>query len=120
MPGLAAVSLAIVVVLVLIARPTHELPPPPQMAVQPLAPVVGTTAVIETPAVGEPTPRPQARVAPARETVHRERPVRRTAIVTPARLAWSDPSTLPRVSMRVARGAAPYRSLAPREIAQSP
>jgi hypothetical protein len=34
-PGLAALSLAVVVALVLVARPTHELPAPPVIAVLP-------------------------------------------------------------------------------------
>ena len=39
MPGLIAVSLSIVIALVLVARPTHELPPlPPVVAVLPPAP----------------------------------------------------------------------------------
>jgi hypothetical protein len=114
MPGLAALSLAIMVALVLIARPTHELPPlPPVVAVLPPAPV-------EVPAVDEPSPQPTERVraAATRVVTHPARPARHPLAVEHPRVAWSL-STRPRV-VPVHWPSSPYRSLAPRETAQSP
>src|SRR6185295_19697333 len=106
MPGLAAVSLAIVVTLVLIARPTHELPPlPPVVAVLPAPPAPQDLAAAapaeEAVSVAEPTrPATQVRVASARRAspVLGDRPARGRE---QARGAWL-PSSVSRPVMRVA------------------
>jgi hypothetical protein len=127
LPGLAAASLATVVALVLIARPTHELPPvspvvavlPPPAAVEAPA-TVATSTEVEPPPVREVSPPRRERTVAAREAVHRERPVPRPA-VAPVRFAWAHPSALARVSVPVSWGSSPYRSLTPREsTTQSP
>ena len=116
MPGLAAVSLAIVVTLVLIARPTHELPP--------LTPVV---AVLPAP----PAPQDLAAAAPAEEAVATQVSVasarRASRVLASARRpgaeqvrgAWL-PSSVSRPVMRVALASAPYRAASIRDSAQSP
>jgi hypothetical protein len=121
MPGLAAVSLAIVVSLVLIARPTHELPPlPPVVAALPAPEALPATASLEEPAlVAEPTPPPtRARVASARSAPPRVASARRPHLEQ-VRGAWS-PSRLPRLVVPVSLASAPHRPVAVRDSAQSP
>jgi hypothetical protein len=121
MPGLAAISLAIVVTLVLIARPTHELPPlPPVVAALPAPEVLpAPEEVVEAPpSVVEPTPPTRLRVASARTTPQRVASARRP-FMERVRPAWL-PSAAPRLVVRVSQVSAPYRSVAIRESAQSP
>ena len=117
MPGLAVLVLAIVVALVLVARPTHELPP--------LAPVVSVLPPQNlddpseaAPVVAEPSSgsAPRSSVRPPRYP----RVTRRPVFVEPARLTWSMPSALPHSAIRVAWASSPYRAPVPRESAQSP
>jgi len=120
MPGLAAVSLAIVVTLVLIARPTHELPPlPPVVAALPASEVLPAPEVVEAPpSVVEPTPPTRLRVASARTAPQRVASARRS-VMDHVRPAWL-PSAVPRLVVRVSQVSAPYRSVAVRESTQSP
>jgi len=117
LPGLAAVSLGLVVALVLIARPTHELPP------LPAATALVPTAVIDEPtqepvAVTEPTPAP-GRIAVSHRVSRPVRTARRPAVHSPTRAAWY-PWRLPRVSVPVSWDATPYRAVAARDNRQSP
>ena len=117
MPGLAVLVLAIVVALVLVARPTHELPA--------LVPVVSVLPPqdVDDPSEAAPGGAEPSSVSTVRSTVRPPRSlrvVRRPVFVEPARLAWSSPSALPRSAVRVTLGTPPYRSLWPRESAQSP
>jgi len=124
MPGLAAVSLGLVVALVLVARPTHELPPlPPVVAALPPSASVEPALVIQPP-VAPPTPVVEAspaRVArphSARAAVRPVRTARHSLAVEPVRTAWPDPSALSRLVVHVS--SAPYRTLVPRDMTQSP
>ena len=133
MPGLIAVSLSIVIALVLVARPTHELPPlPPVVAVLPPAPaeaprieVAPVEAARGDAEASGATPEPlfvqrpaasprkvkwvSATAGPSR--VHR-------AVLGRSRHAWAEPSALSRAAMPVAW--APSRTLVPRDTTQSP
>ena len=117
MPGLAVLVLAIVVALVLVARPTHELPP--------LAPVVSVLPPqdVDDPSEATPVVTEPSSVSALRSPIRPPRSprvTRRSVFVDPARLAWSSPSALPRSAVRVAWGSSPYRSFVARESAQSP
>lgn len=119
MPGLAAVSLAIMVSLVLIARPTHELPPLPPMAA--LLP----SAAVEPPVVEEgvsaelPLPSPPVHAAPVARAPRHSRIARRAPGIEATRASWL-PSARSRVSVPVSWTYASYRPVAPREVVQSP
>src|ERR1043166_2625318 len=125
-PGLAAVSLAIMVSLVLIARPTHELPPLPR-AVAILPPAAVESAAVEPAAVDAPSGQELATTEPARPNVRMRvasapsapRPIARRPSVASTGATWL-PGTLARVTVPVSWGSAPYRVVAPRDIAQSP
>src|SRR5262245_9026790 len=107
MPGLAVLVLAIVVALVLIARPTHEMPS--------VAPVV---SVLPPPAVDEPVVAEPSSVSAPRSPVlvpRSPRVARRPVFGQPVRLTWSSPSALPRSAIPVAWGYSPYRSPVLRE-----
>ena len=117
LPGLAVVALAIVIGLVLVARPTHELPVPP--------PVV---ALLPEPAP-EPAAAPEAEPAVPRlvHVARRPRPVvrpARAAATLPlrvelARLTWPVSAAIMRVAVTPPRP--PQRVIpAPRDAAQSP
>jgi hypothetical protein len=127
LPGLAAVSLAVMVSLVLIARPTHELPPvPPVIALLPPAAeppaVVHSPAAMSSRAIVKAAPAPRVAAAP-RLATHRAsaqvaRSMSRTLVVAPARLTWPDPAMLTRGVVLVS-STHPYR-VPPRDALQSP
>ena len=120
MPGLAAVSLGLVVALVLVARPTHELPPLPPVvaALPPSASVALEPAVAPSAPVVEASPARVARPHSARAAVRPVRTARHSLAVEPVRTAWPDPSALSRLVVHVS--SAPYRTLVPRDMTQSP
>jgi hypothetical protein len=109
-PGLAAVSLGIIVALVLIARPTHEPPPPP--AAGALAPATVTDGAAPEPAA-------PMRLASGHRLTRPERSARRPAIHWPLRAAWY-PSGLPRVSVPVSWSTARHHAVGARDNHQSP
>ena len=126
MPGLAAVSLAIMVSLVLVARPTHEPPPvPPVIALLPPA-AEPEPAVHAQPATVKAAPAAVERVR-ARHAETRTARVTHAAsaravrsndrlLVAHVRYAWPDAAMLTRVAVPLS-GA--YR-VPPRDALQSP
>ena len=103
LPGLAVASLGVVVVLVLIARPTHE--PPPLPATVALAPVTVIDGATEE---------------PARHRLARpDRSARRPAVHWSTRAAWY-PSGLPRLSVPVSWSTARPHAVVARDNHQSP
>jgi hypothetical protein len=111
-PGLVALTLGLVVTLVLIARPTHELPPPPVVAMMP-PPVA---VVPPAPLVSAPAPRAVASASPRHRLMLRARPV---LVAAPDIPRIAPVSALPRVVVPVATVAA-LRIPPPRYAHQSP
>ena len=124
LPGLAAVSLATLVALVLIARPTHELPPlPPVVALMP--PAEEPSASLPSRAA-EPASTTVGPFHPPHATLRAAhvagppsvRPARSThRSLEGARLRWRSPAMLTLVAVPLR--ASPYR-VPPRDTAQSP
>jgi hypothetical protein len=127
MPGLVALSLGLAVALVLVARPTHDMPPlPPVTAALPAVEPPAPSALLETqdePLLEAPAPVVDPpRGSSARPAVARAfRAARRPLGVEPAHRAWLGGAVAPpRLAVRVAWARAPYRMPAPRDVAQSP
>jgi hypothetical protein len=123
MPGLAALTLGLVVALVLIARPTHELPPlPPVVALLP-PPAPVERALVEPPdtpaaAVAEAPAVTARRASAQRSGIRHVQTSRRPILLEAGRHAWSEPSALARRAIPVTW--VPYRGPAIREVVQSP
>lgn len=118
LPGLAAVSLGIIVVLVLIARPTHELPPlPAAVALMPAA--VVDRAAEESPAVTEPTPAPTRIASSSQRFTRPVRSARSPVVHVATRAAWY-PWSLARVTVPASWGSGPRHVVVARDNHQSP
>jgi len=115
LPGLAAASLATMIALVLIARPTHELPPVPA-AVAVLPPAAEESASIAEEPQAPPLATPLvARPHPSRPVVPNPIVVTETAPVT-----WSGHATTARVAIPRSTRHVVRRVPVPRDTAQSP
>jgi hypothetical protein len=124
MPGLAAMSLSIVVALVLVARPTHELPPlPPVVSLMPPPVAVEPPRVVE-PSATAPAPQP---AAPAAARVRTTRPVVSPSVVVQrasfherTSFRWTHPSAMPRLAISLSSLPSARRIPTPRDTTQSP
>jgi hypothetical protein len=115
LPGLAAASLATMVALVLIARPTHELPPVPA-AVAVLPP-----AADESASIGEAPSAPPV-ATPLVAHPQRSRPVatRPLVVAETASVTWSRSETIAHVAVPRSTRYVVRRVSVPRDTAQSP
>lgn len=119
-PGLAALSLTVVIALVLIARPTHDPPAPPVVSLLPPTVVGPPAADVPAASVADPTPPPRAaRLRPAEPPpaviveVPREGLLART-------LASTGLSALPRMVMGLGSGSSARRVTPAWHANQSP
>jgi hypothetical protein len=126
-PGLAAVSLAVVVALVLVARPTHELPVPPVVSLLPAAspaaePAAQVAEKPQTPVDAPPAAARRVRAArpPLPSVPESWVPVNRDPRVARREVASARLSALPRTVAYSGPTHGTRRSPSSQQITQSP